>query len=83
MAADDVWTEIMEICGSDDQHEKKNKKTIGNDLMNLLSLFVTSVPHFQAIHPVVVEISLSRPSRQAMASQESRCRNVLIPLAWS
>lgn len=67
MAADDVWTEIMEFCGSDDQLEKK--KNIGNDLMNSLSLFVTSVPHFQAIHPVVVEIFLSRPSRRAMASQ--------------
>lgn len=82
MAADDVWTGIMEFCGSDDQLEKK-KKTIGNDLMNLLLLFVTSVLHFQAIHPVVVEIFLSRPSRQAMASQESRCCNTLISLAWS
>lgn len=83
MAADDVWIEIMELCGSDDLVNKKKKATIGNYFMNMLSLFVTSVPDFQAIHPAVVEIFPSGPSRQAMASPESRCCNVLMCLAWS
>lgn len=42
---------------------KKTKKPNGNALVNSLSLFATSVPHFQAIHPsihpTVVEIFLS------------------------
>lgn len=82
MAADDVWIEMMELCGSDDLDDKK-KATIGNCFMNMLSLFVTSVPDFQVIHPADVEIFPSGLSRQAMASPESRCCNVLMCLAWS
>lgn len=61
----------------------KKKATIGSDLTTTLSLFVTSVPDLQAIHPAVVERFPSGPSRQAMASPESRRGDVLMRLAWS